>query len=83
MLVELIGYLGSVLVVISLIPQAYRSWKSKSTKDLSLLRYIIYLFGLFLLIAYGFLISNGPILVLNLSALVIAGFILFLKLNYK
>ncbi len=71
-----------MLVVISLVPQVVKSWKTKSTKDISLLRYIIYIVGLILWIIYAIIISNGPVAVMNGIGLLLALIILVLKLRY-
>jgi MtN3 and saliva related transmembrane protein len=80
--IDILGYVAGILVVISLLPQAIKSWKTKSTKDISLLRYIIYVTGLILWITYAILISNGPVAVMNSVGLVLALSILYLKLKY-
>lgn len=80
--VDILGYIAGILVVISLLPQTIKSWKTKSTKDLSLWRYIIYITGLILWITYAVLIQNGPVAVMNFVGLVLASSILYLKLKY-
>ncbi len=80
--IDLLGYLAGILVVISLLPQTIKSWRTKSTKDLSLWRYIIYCLGLFLWIAYAIIIHNGPVGVMNIVGLSLAVSILYLKLKY-
>lgn len=80
--IDLLGYVAGTLVVGSLLPQVIKSWKSKSTKDISLLRYVIYIFGLILWIIYAILIKNGPLIVMNSIGLVLALSILILKLRH-
>ena len=67
----------------SLLPQVMKSWKTKSTKDISLLRYIIYVVGEVLWVSYAFIISNGPVLVMNILTLLLGLSMLILKLRYK
>ncbi len=81
--IQLLGYVAGILVVISLLPQTVKSWKTKSTKDLSLWRYIIYSVGLILWITYAIIINNGPVAVMNSVGLVLALSILYLKVRYK
>lgn len=76
------GYIAGILVVISLLPQTIKSWKTKSTKDLSLWRYIIYIVGLVIWITYAVIIKNGPVAVMNSIGLILAVSILYLKLRY-
>ena len=82
MLTELLGYIAGILIVISLLPQVIQSWKTKSTTDISLLRYIIYITGLSLWIIYALIIKNGPIAVMNSIGLILAASILILKIKY-
>jgi len=56
--IDILGYAAGILVVISLLPQAIKSRKTKSTKDISLRRYIIYAMGLILWITYAIIINN-------------------------
>jgi len=77
-----LGYVAGTLVVISLLPQVIKSWKTKSTKDISMLRYIIYIIGLILWIIYALIIKNGPVAIMNTIGLFLAISILALKLKY-
>lgn len=80
--IDLIGYAAGALVVGSLLPQVIQSWKTRSTKDLSLWRHIIYVAGLILWQIYGFAIDNGPLIVMNAIGLILASSILYLKLKH-
>lgn len=81
--INILGYVAGILVVISLLPQTIKSWKTKSTSDISLLRYIIYIIGLILWITYAIIINNGPVAIMNSVGLILAISILILKLKYK
>jgi len=80
--IDILGYTAGSLVVLSLPPQVIKSWKTKLTRDISLLRYVIYIIGLILWAAYGIIIQNGPLAVMNALGLVLASSILYLKLKY-
>lgn len=80
--IDILGYVAGILVVISLLPQTIKSWKTRSTKDLSLWRYIIYVTGLVLWVAYAVIIENGPVAVMNGVGLVLAVSILYLKIKH-
>ena len=79
---DILGYVAGLLVVSSLLPQTIKSWRTKSTRDLSLWRYVIYATGLLLWVTYAVLIKNGPVAVMNSVGLVLALSILWLKLKY-
>ena len=80
--IDILGYVAGILVVISLLPQTIKSWRTKSTKDLSLWRYIIYSIGLILWITYAAIIHNGPVAVMNGIGLILALSILFMKIKH-
>lgn len=81
-MISVLGYIAGGLVVGSLIPQTIKSWTTKSTRDISLWRYIIYVTGLVLWITYAIIIHNAPVAVTNGLGLVLAVSILVLKLRY-
>jgi MtN3 and saliva related transmembrane protein len=81
-LIDLLGYAAGILVVISLLPQVIKSWRTKSTKDISLSRYVIYVTGLVLWVIYALIIQNGPVALMNSVGLVLAVIILSLKLKH-
>lgn len=81
-LIDIVGYLAGFFIIISLIPQIMKSWKTKSTKDLSLSRYIIYIMGVICWLIYGVALMNGPMILVNSINLCLALSILYLKLKY-
>ena len=50
---KLIGLFGGIFLGVCLIPQVYRTIKTNSTKDISLIWQILYLIGLSLLYIYA------------------------------
>jgi len=82
MIIDLIGYAAGFLVLISIIPQILKSWKTKSTKDLSLPRYMIYVLGVILWLVYEILLLNGPMILINSINLFLASTMVFLKIRY-
>jgi MtN3 and saliva related transmembrane protein len=79
---DIIGYSAGLLILVSIVPQIIKSWKTKSTKDISLLRYIIYILGIILWLTYGIILANGPMIITNSINLCLASSILYLKLKY-
>ncbi len=80
---DMIGYIAGFLVSIALFPQVIKTWKSKSSKDISLCWTIILMSGLFLWIVYAF---SYPILPLFIFGLVEFSMVLTLfifKFIYK
>ncbi len=79
---ETIGFVAGTLTTISFIPQAWLSWKTRRTGGLSLGMYAIFALGVALWLSYGLLIGAWPIIVANTITLVLALFILALRLRY-
>ena len=79
---DLIGYLAGIFIIVSLLPQIIKSWRTKSTRDISLLRYLVYIFGLILWVVWGILVSSWPVIMMNGVAVVFALLVIFLKVRY-
>ena len=75
--IDLIGYLAG-----SLTPQVIKSWRTKSTKDISVIWTLIYLTGLTLWIIYGIGIASFPIIITITIEALLALSLLILKLLY-
>ncbi|HWD27578.1 MAG TPA: SemiSWEET transporter [Rhizomicrobium sp.] len=80
--VTLIGLGAAFCTTISLIPQVLQTWRSRSTKDLSLPMFSIFTAGVLLWLIYGLLVADLPIIAANLVTLVLSSTILYFKLRY-
>ncbi|HJN57107.1 MAG: SemiSWEET transporter [Candidatus Woesearchaeota archaeon] len=81
--IETIGFTAAALTTIAFLPQVIKAWKSKHTKDISLIMFIVLTIGIFLWVVYGFLILSMPVIAANVVTFVLALTILILKLKYK
>jgi len=81
--ITVIGLMAGSLTTISFLPQAIKTWKSKSAKDISLTMFLSFCIGVILWIIYGLFIMDIPVIVTNIVTLILAGTILFFKLKYK
>ncbi|WP_413166498.1 SemiSWEET transporter [Capilliphycus salinus ALCB114379] len=78
-----IGLLAGSLTTIAFLPQVIKTWKTKSTRDVSLEMFVIFCTGVFLWIVYGALIGDLPVVAANIVTLSLASTILFFKLKYR
>jgi len=78
---DLLGGVAAVLTTIAFVPQVMKSWRSGSTRDVSLGMFVIFTTGLSLWLAYGFIIESRPIIVANIVTLALTGIIIALKLR--
>lgn len=79
---EIVGFVAGILVAGSLLPQVIKSWKTKSTNDISLGWSKISLCGQATWIVYGVLITSYALIVMSSVTLVMALSIFYLKLKY-
>ena len=78
-----IGFFAAICTTIAFLPQAFKVWKTKSTKDISLLMFIIFTIGVISWLIYGITISDLPIILANAVTLILSLFILVYKIKYK
>lgn len=79
---NLVGTLAATLTTIAFIPQAWMTWKSKRAEGISLGMYSIFTTGVALWLLYGMIIGAWPVIIANLLTLVLALFILVMKLRF-
>ena len=66
---EIVGIIAGALSCTTFLPQVIKTWKSKSTKDVSLTMFIIATISTSLWIIYGVLIHSFSILATNIVVL--------------
>ncbi len=81
--IEILGLVAAFITTSGFIPQVYKVWKEKSTKDISLATYLILTLGLSLWLVYGIFIESLPVILANGVTLLLVILILTLKLKYK
>ena len=79
---DLIGAVAGTLSTVAFVPQAWRIWKTRSARDLSLPMYLIFTSGVALWLVYGLLLGAVPIIVCNGLTLLLAGAVLAMKLRF-
>tara|TARA_B100000315_G_scaffold242468_1_gene264678 strand:+ start:746 stop:1003 length:258 start_codon:yes stop_codon:yes gene_type:complete len=81
--ITLLGLFAGTLTTIAFIPQVVKSWKSKSTRDVSLGMFLVLCAGIVLWLIYGFLTNDVPLIAANGVTIILAGAILIMKVWYK
>lgn len=81
--VEILGLVAATLTTIAFVPQVYRAWKHKSTKDVSLAMYLVLSIGLALWLMYGLFINSLPVILANAITLLLVLSMVLLKLKHK
>ncbi|MDG5814841.1 SemiSWEET transporter [Chitinispirillales bacterium ANBcel5] len=82
-MLTIIGLLAGFLTTISFLPQVIKTWKTRSTEDLSLSMFSLFTMGVLMWLLYGIGLREIPIIVANLVTLVLAFTLLVMKIVYK
>ena len=83
MWVEFIGFLAAFLSTTAFVPQAYKIYKEKTAKGVSLTMYLVMLSGVLSWEVYGLMIGKWPVILANLISASILLFIIYVKIKYK
>jgi len=79
----ILGLIAGTCTTAAFLPQLVKIWKTKSTRDISLLMYVVICTGILLWLIYGVIIDSVPVILANAATLVIAAMILILKIRYR
>jgi MtN3 and saliva related transmembrane protein len=77
-----VGLLAAFCSTAAFLPQVIKTWRTRSTKDISLVMFTVLIIGILLWLTYGIIIQDIPLIVANAVTLVFAGTILFFKLKH-
>ena len=78
---DAIGMVAGLFTTLSFLPQVIKTWRSRSTRDISLAMFLSFCLGVALWLVYGVLTAAWPVIIANLATLALAGIILALKLR--
>ena len=77
-----LGLLAATCTTISFVPQAIKTIRTRSTKDISLLMYSILVLGTFLWLLYGIIIEDWPVILANAITVSFSATILINKIRF-
>ena len=80
---EIVGLIAGVLTTAAYVPQVYKTWKTKSAGNISLLMYITMFIGIILWLIYGIHLNSLAMVVANVVTAVLTMIILIFKIRYK
>jgi MtN3 and saliva related transmembrane protein len=81
--VEYLGYAAGIITTLAFLPQAFRIFRTRQTRDISLLWALAMNSGIVLWLLYGILKNDLPMIAANSVTLLLLIIILFLKLRYR
>ena len=81
--IDAIGYAAALLTTFAFVPQVMKSWRTRSTDDLSSTMLIVFTAGIVLWLIYGITIGSMPIMLANAITLVLSAMLVVLKLRRR
>ena len=78
----IIGLVAAFCTTVAFVPQVVRTWKSRSTEDISLGMFGFYSTGIFAWLVYGLMIGDIPLIASNGVTFVLSLIMLGFKLRY-
>ncbi len=76
---HIVGFLAGTLTALAFLPQVIKTWRTRSTGDLSTAMLLAQSVGVALWIVYGFVIDSLPVIMANAFTLVLTLFLLWFK----
>ena len=77
-----LGLLAGFCSTVAFVPQVVKTWRTRSTGDISLGMFLVLVTGIVLWLVYGITIQDIPLVAANGVTLLLAGIILIFKLRY-
>jgi MtN3 and saliva related transmembrane protein len=79
--VTALGLLAATLTTVAFVPQVVKTWRTRSTHDISLGMFAILVAGIVAWLLYGAIIGDVPLILANAVTLLLAGTILYFKIR--
>ncbi len=79
---SLVGSLAAVMTTVAFIPQAWMTWKTRRADGVSLATYSLFTAGVGMWFLYGLMLGAWPVIISNFLTLVLALFILGMKVRF-
>ena len=81
--ISIVGIIAGTMTTIAFIPQVYKVYKTKATRDISLGMFLIFSIGVGFWLCYGVLKNDYPIILANSITITFSLYILFNKIKFK
>jgi MtN3 and saliva related transmembrane protein len=82
-MVEWLGVAAGTLTTLSFVPQVLRTWRTKSSEDVSLWMLLAFNGGITLWLTYGIILQKPSIIFANGITLILSLTLLGLKLKFR
>jgi MtN3 and saliva related transmembrane protein len=79
--IGILGTAGTILSTVSLMPQVVKTWRTRSTADISMAWLVVALISMVVWIGYGSMIGAPAIIAVNVLLFFQCSFIFYIKLQ--
>lgn len=79
---DLVGAAAGTLTTIAFLPQVIKTWRTRSTEDISAGMFVLFCIGVAMWLVYGLMLGALPVILANAVTLVLSGAILVMKLAH-
>ena len=80
-MIDTIGYAAAALTTFAFVPQVVKSWRTRSTADLSSTMLVVFTAGIVLWLIYGIGVGSLPVMLANAVTLVLSATLVGLKIR--
>ena len=81
--IDIAGHTGALLSAVTSIPQVYRTWKTKSARDLSLTMMFIVLISTIVWLCYAIALMLWPVILANTIVGLLSILLIYYKFTFK
>ena len=79
---DAVGFAAGLLTTLAFLPQAILTWRTRKAIGVSLGMYLIFVAGIVLWLIYGIALGAWPVIIANAVTLLLAAFILVMKVRF-
>jgi MtN3 and saliva related transmembrane protein len=76
------GLAAATCTTLAYVPQVLKAWRTRSTKDVSLVMFLLMVIGMTCWLIYGLMLGDPPLILANAVTLALASVVLVLKLRH-
>lgn len=80
-LITILGILAATCTTLAFVPQVVQILKTRDTKGISLVMYIVFVLGIAFWLAYGVFLEDIPLIAANTVTLLLSGTVLVFKIR--
>ncbi len=80
---DILGIIAGSLTTAAFIPQVIKIWKTRSTRDISLVMFVILCIGVLLWTVYGVVFGLWPVIISNTVTFLLSGTIIIFKIRSR